>query len=165
MRQWGLVAITALMLPEGMARADQEKATLLVTHLYCFGCSSKVAEALQGVPGVRFQGKIAPGRDKPVRAIVQLDTARSDIGDVAKVVAAAPTPHRDKAAPTTAIALQSAGDAATEQKVQEALRKVKGVDAMASKVVRGEIHVKLSDQGGAKLADIRNALRLAGLIR
>jgi copper chaperone CopZ len=54
---------------------------------------------------------------------------------------------------------------ADDAKVQDALTKVKGVDARKSQAKKGEIHVKLDDKGGAKLTEIQAALKEAKLIK
>jgi copper chaperone CopZ len=97
------------------------------------------------VPSAKVQGKINKG----------------DVGDLAKAAAAAKTPHRAKGAPSVTLVLPASdlkkGDA---KKVSAALKKVKGVNAKAThtSIADKEIHVKLDDKGGAKLADIKKAL-------
>jgi copper chaperone CopZ len=91
-------------------------------------------------------------------AEVEFDPAKCDVGDLAKAAADAETPHRAQGAPSATLVL-TAATGADEKKVQQALQKVKGVDAKKSSVKRGEIHVKLDDKGGAKLADIKEALK------
>jgi hypothetical protein len=92
------------------------------------------------------------------QAVVEFDTGKCDVGDLAKAAAGAQTPHVAQGAPSATLVLAAAGGA-DEKKVQEALATVKGVDAKKSAVKKGEIHVKLDDKGGAKLADIQTALK------
>jgi hypothetical protein len=93
---------------------------------------------------------------------VEFDPAKADVGDLAKAAAAAETPHRDsKGAPSATLVLPAPNiTAQNAKKVEEALKDVKGVDAATSRAdeSKKEIHVKLKDQGGARLADIEKAL-------
>ena len=93
---------------------------------------------------------------------VVYDSAKADVGDLAKAAAGADTPHRDsRGAPSATLVLPAPKmTAANAQKVVDALKGLKGVDTAASRadVAKKEIHVKLEDQGGAKLEDIEKAL-------
>jgi len=93
---------------------------------------------------------------------LMFDSAKADVGDLAKAAAAADTPHRDsRGAPSATLVLPAPHLTANNaKKVADAIKGLKGVDAAASRadVAKKEIHVKLDDQGGAKLADIEKAL-------
>jgi len=93
---------------------------------------------------------------------VMFDSAKSDVGDLAKAAAAVDTPHRDsRGAPSATLVLPAPKITdANAKKVADALKGLKGVDAAASRadLAKKEIHVKLDDRGGAKLADIEKAL-------
>jgi hypothetical protein len=116
------------------------------------------------VPSVKVSGKIGRGEgaDALVSVPVVYDSAKADVGDLAKATAAADTPHRDsRGAPSATLVLPAPKmTAANAKKVVDALKGLKGVDAAASRadLAKKEIHVKLDDQGGAKLADIEKAL-------
>jgi hypothetical protein len=92
-------------------------------------------------------------------AVVEINPAKGDVGELAKAAAGAETPHRAKGAPSATLVLNAPRVKATDgKKVKEVLKNVKGVDANASAVRGKTIQVKLSDEGGAKLADIKKAL-------
>jgi hypothetical protein len=109
-------------------------------------------------------GKIGRGEGTEGTVVVPIvyDSAKADVGDLAKAVAGAETPHRDsRGAPSATLVLPAPHVTnALAKKVADALKGLKGVDATASRadVAKKEIHVKLDDRGGAKLADIEKAL-------
>ncbi len=105
------------------------------------------------MPSAKIVSK--PTKAKP-EAVVEIDPTKADVGDLAKAAAAAETPHRAKGAPEAALVLPAQSLKAGA--VKKALQDVKGVDAKASTVKGGNVQVKLSDKGGAKLADIKKAL-------
>ena len=117
-----------------------------------------MAAALGEVPGAKVTTK--PTKNEPV-AIVDIDLSKGDVGDLAKAANAAKTPHRVKGPPEATLVLAGKdfkrGDV---KKVQDALKDVKGVNSSASRIdfKAKEIHVKLANKGGAKLADIKKAL-------
>ena len=100
-------------------------------------------------------------KEDPQTITVDLDTSQGDLGDVAKAVSECDTPHKEKVAPAAILVVRApALNDDNIEKVADALKEVKGVDAKESKcdVKKKEIHVKLDGKGGAKLADIRKAL-------
>lgn len=105
------------------------------------------------------KGALKPAKEDPQFISVDLDTAKADIGDLAKAVGNCTTPHKDKVAPCLAVAISvkglTKGDAA---KVQKALEGIKGVVAMQSRAEQGEAIIFLDGKGGAKLSDIKKAL-------
>lgn len=113
---------------------------------------------------MKVSGKIGRGEepDGLVSVPLEFDSAKADLGDLAKAAAAAETPHRDsRGAPSATLVLPAPKISdASAKKVGDALKDVKGVDAAASRADVGKktIHIKLDDQGGAKLADIERAL-------
>ncbi len=116
------------------------------------------------MPSAKVKGRIAKGagEDAVAPVTVTVDTEKGDVGDLAKACAGAETPHRgSKGAPSVTLVV-AAGKLTEDnaEKVADALKDVKGVDAKASKaeVKKKEIHVKLDDKGEAKLADIKKAL-------
>ncbi len=108
-------------------------------------------------------GKVAlkATKEKPQTVTINLDTEKGDLGDVAKAVCDCDTPHKEKVAPTATLILPAPGlNEGNSEKVADALKDIKGVDAKESKadIKKKEIHVKLDAKGGAKLADIKKAL-------
>ena len=109
-----------------------------------------------------MKGKVTAGKDKPTTVTVVIDLAKGDVGDLAKCCADCDTPHKGSKGACSATLVVDAPSLTkgNAEKVEAALKDVKGVDAKASKaqVKSKEIHVKLADKGGAKLADIKKAL-------
>jgi hypothetical protein len=109
---------------------------------------------------VKVTGAIKAVKTEAQQVTVDLDTSKSDVGDVAKAVAASNTPHKGKVEPQAALVVPlkkvTAGDS---EKVRKALAGVKGVAAKAARAAEGEVIVELDNQGGARLAEITKALK------
>src|ERR1700687_2838759 len=88
-------ALGAALAVAGDLRA--ESITLLVSHSHCRGCGAQIAKALAKVPSAKLSGKIGrgDGPDGMVSVPVVFDPAKADVGELAKAVAGADTPHRD----------------------------------------------------------------------
>jgi hypothetical protein len=89
----------------------------------------------------------------------------ADLGTCGQAVNEAKTPHKGQSAPGLALVVFAKLDEASAKKAEEALGKVKGIDAEGTKadVKRGEISVKIA--GGEKLTvgGILEALKGAGV--
>jgi len=118
-----------------------------------------LTKALGEVPGVKIESEIKPAKLEAQQVTIDLDTTKSDVGEVAKAIAAANTPHKDKVEPQAALVVPlkkvTKDDTNT---VKKSLADVKGVVAKASSAGRGEVIVQLDNQGGARLAEITKAL-------
>ncbi|MCI0742461.1 MAG: hypothetical protein L0Y72_25800 [Gemmataceae bacterium] len=91
---------------------------------------------------------------------IDLDTAKSDVGDVAKAIAHSKTPHVKLVAPAAALVVPVKGVTKEDTaKARMALQDIKGVVAKESTAQQGEIIVQLDNEGGAKLSDITKALK------
>lgn len=160
MKKLALLSLTAVLV--WVASAQAESIKLLVSGVHCNGCGGRITAALNQVPGATVKGKISKVKGSDVSPVsLNIDLAKADVGDVAKAAAAARTPHLDQGAPSVTLVI--AAVALTDENAKtlaDALKDVKGVDAGSSKadVSKKEIHVKLNDKGGAKLADIQKAL-------
>jgi len=140
-----------------------ENIQLLITGSHCNKCGDKIAAALGEVNELRVKAPIRKGKGDQgeVKVDVKIEPAKGDLGDIARAVAAADTPHRAKSAPTTTLLLKAPNLNEDNAKgVAEILKDVKGVEGQGSSAdVKGQmIHVRLSDKGGAKLAEIQKAL-------
>lgn len=114
------------------------------------------------MPGVKVQQDLKPAKLEAQTVTVDLDTSKSDVGDVAKAVAGATTPHKDKVAPAAALVVPIKGVTKDDtDKVRRALHDVKGVVAKESTAQQGEVIVSLDNHGGAKLAEITKAVKKA----
>jgi hypothetical protein len=112
------------------------------------------------VPGVKVQQELKAAKLAAQTITIDLDTSKSDLGDVAKAVAGTTTPHQDTVAPEAALVVPVKGVAKGDtRKVQKALQEVKGVVAKESTARQGEAIVALDNQGGAKLEDVTKALK------
>jgi hypothetical protein len=113
------------------------------------------------VPGVESKAALKAAKEEPQTVSVDLDTKKADVGDIAKAISAADTPHKAKVAPSAALVVSApALTADNKSKIKDALKDVKGVDSAetACDVKKQEIYVHLSAKGGAKVADITKAL-------
>jgi hypothetical protein len=123
-----------------------------------------VGEALRQVPNAKVA--TLPTTKDPTMLVCGLRGATFDVGDLARAVAKAKTPNRDKGAPSATLLLRyksPAADAESEEalagRVEKALAQVNGVDAKKSTLDARQkrLEVKLDDRGDARLADIKAA--------
>ena len=159
MRKLVLYAVVAVL--AGVVQAPAaETVKLQLMGAYCPGCVKALGDALGGVSGLdKVQLKVTK---KDLQIItIKLDTEKGDLGDIAKAVSNADTPHKDTVAPSaTLIVSASALTEDNKGKLKDALKDVKGVEAAKTKCnpKKKEIYVLLSGKGGAKLAEIKKAL-------
>src|SRR5262249_56052241 len=105
-----------------------------------------------------------PTKDDPT-ARVAFDPAKADVGDLARAVAGAQTPDREKGAPSATLVLayeRLDGSAVADEaylpgKVEKALANLKGVDAKKSKIdfKKRQLLIRLDDKGGARLSHVK----------
>ncbi len=115
------------------------------------------------MPGVKTDAALKPAKIAAQEITVDLDTTKSDVGDVAKAIAATTTPHKKLVEPAAALIVPRRGITKNDtDKVRKALADVKGVVAREASAGQGEVIVTLDNQGGARLADITNALKKLG---
>src|SRR5207244_8517911 len=122
--------------------------------------TKKLGTCLGEVPDVKSKDDLKAAKEKPQTITVDLDTSQGDLGEVAKAISECDTPHKDKVPPSATLVVRAPGlNDGNIEKVADALKDLKGVDAKESKcdVKKKEIHVKLDGKGGAKLADIKKA--------
>jgi hypothetical protein len=106
-----------------------------------------------------LKAKLKATKEDPQFISIDLDTSKSDVGDVGKAVGATDTPHKDKVAPAAAVVIPAKGLAKDDDdKVRKALTGVKGVIAKEARAEKGEAVVPLDPKGGAKLSEIKKAL-------
>ena len=113
------------------------------------------------MPGVESKVALKAAKEDPQTVSVNLDTAKGDVGDIAKAISACETPHKAKVAPSAALIVSAPGlTEDNKSKIKDALKDVKGVDGAETKcdVKKQEIYVHLSAKGGAKVANITKAL-------
>jgi hypothetical protein len=146
------------------AQADQiSQVTLRIDGVHDDNDGIAIMDALRQLPNIKVANR--PTAKDPSTALVPLDGASYDIGDLARAVAAAKTPNRAKGPPSAWLVLSYKGH--EERGMEEALArslelscsKLKGVDAKKCRLdtKRKEVRLKLDDVGGAKLADITAA--------
>jgi hypothetical protein len=170
MRKVALLSATVVLLGAAAPALGQvETVQLLITGSYDKDCAHAIAAALGEVNEARIKTTkdnkvpVAQGKGKEglVKVIVDIKPAKGDVGDLAKELARAKMPHKDKPAPTASLLLKAPSLTEENAKgLKDALKDVKGVDAEASRAdpKTNEIHVRLAPKGGAKLADIQKAL-------
>ena len=112
------------------------------------------------MPGVRVEGALKPVKTEAQLVTVDLDTTKSDVGEVAKAIAASKTPHSKLVEPAAALVVSAKGiNKGDTEKVRKALAGVKGVVAKESSAEEGQVIVSLDNQGGARLVEITKALK------
>lgn len=154
MKKIVVLSVAVFLLSAAIVSAEAVKVKL--DGVVCGMCAKKLVGDMNKV------GKVttSPTKDKPT-ATVDLDLKKKDVGDLAKAIADCQTPHRSTTAPAATLIVEVKG--LTEdnaKKLGASLEKVKGIDAKASSAdaKAKTVSVKLADEGGAKLEDIKKAL-------
>jgi copper chaperone CopZ len=151
-----IIAVAAALVLTAGAAAETVK--LRLNGVLCDGCKGEIITAIESNKGARVKNE--PTKANP-NATVDIDFTKTDLGAIAKSVAAADTPHKGDQAPAAFLVLDAKNlTEASAKKLPDALAKVKGVDAKMSKaeVKSKEIVIRLDDKGGAKLDEIKKAL-------
>ena len=128
-------------------------------------------ETLAKVPGVKFKAddvKFADfGRDggkfTQFLTIEMTDLTKTDIGAIAKAVAAANTSKKDRTTPGVFVILRYKPDSVNNEQLRAALAKVKGVQSDKSWAGDANLWISLDGSGQAKLGEITRALHAAGV--
>jgi hypothetical protein len=154
-----LMTIGLLALWAGFSRADE--VLLRIDGIQNNADADVITKALANIESVKIATK--PTKEKPETRIA-LDLAKADVGQLARAVAEAKTPSRDKAAPSATLVLgyarldasALADEVYLPPRVEPALAKLAGVEAKKCSFdfKKQLLLVKLDDKGGAKLADI-----------
>lgn len=126
-------------------------------------------EILEKLPGVKFMAdeiKYADfGRDggtfTSFFAIEIADLAKTEIGAIAKSLAAANTSKKDKCPPALFVILRYKPDSTNNEKFREAISKVKGVRAEKSWAGDANLWVSVDSSGDGKLTEIVKAIHAA----
>lgn len=141
-----------------------EQVTLRIDNIPSEAAAQDINRALAQIPGVNVSEKAT--RDKPA-ALVAFDPAKADVGDLARAVAGVKTAAAEKPSARLVLGYRRFDDSLLEDaeivspRVKQALAKLKGkgVDSENWKLEAKshEVHIRLEEQGGAKLADITAA--------
>jgi copper chaperone CopZ len=125
----------------------------------------EVVKALEGLPSV----KIVDRNPEPPMFMVEFDTAKVDLGDLAKAVATVKREVKEMPGVAALLLFDTVlnkellkGGLSKEQqrRLGEALRKVKGVDPKHSEAMDDCVWVALDERGGAKLTEITAAIKI-----
>jgi copper chaperone CopZ len=132
-----------------------------------FSKIEEVTKALERLPSV----KIVDRTPEPPLWVVEFDTARVDVGQIAMAIAAVRQSEVKDLPPVATLLvfdpvvnkelLKGLLTKEQQTRLSEALRKVKGVDPKHSEVRDDTVWVALDDCGGAKFSDITAAIRSA----
>jgi copper chaperone CopZ len=146
----------------GPVQGRAESVKLQLHGVRCAGCAGALTEALSKVPSVKVVEKPTKKTfSTTALTVIDLDLGKADVGELAKAIADAETPHRLKEAPSSFLILEAPKlSKANAKAAVDALKAVRGVDVResAAEVKTKQIHVKLDRRGGARLADIQRAL-------
>jgi len=160
--KWNTMTAAALAVLAIAVPTRAEQVTLRIEGVHADADGDAIAKALAELPTVKVA--TTPTKEKPT-AVLTCDVEKTDVGEIAKSVAAAKTPNRDEGVPSAILVLgyeRLDGSAAADEvylpkKVDAAFAKLKGVDAKQCKLdtKQKQLLIKLDDKGGAKLADVK----------
>jgi hypothetical protein len=173
-----LSAITVSSSAEAGLTRQSVTVSILDKGVHCDDCAGVLRAALGKVKGVRFDGeaiKPAPApkyRSEPFDVKI-LDPGKTQLGDLARAVGAAKTPHRSviHTGLTLILYWTDAPEAGTLETLisgfRAELRFVTGVDAQRTGALgaipdRGYVWLDLGSSGGSDLEDIMEAAMRAG---
>jgi len=151
----------------GLPRDDAgpaHMATIRLEGVHCEDCAASLARAIDSMPGVKPLGE--PGRGVSVFSVV-LETTKSDVGSLARAIARARKPHAVGRVPDVYLVLP-----VKEERVHivdDAARAIQSLERMRLRgIVAGEsilnlnepeFRLRLDGRGGARLNEIKRALR------
>jgi copper chaperone CopZ len=151
----------------GLPRDDMgpaQKVTIRLEGVHCEDCAASLARAVDSLPGVRQLGE--PGRGVSIFSVV-LDTTKSDVGSLARAIARARKPHDVGRVPDVYLVLPVKEDRV--HIVDDAARAIQSLERMQLRgIVAGEsilnlnepeFRLRLDGRGGARLNEIKRALR------
>src|SRR5262249_38304760 len=132
--------VLALQVAPSQARAGHiTQVTLRIDGVHSDEDGAAILKAIREIPSLKVA--IRPTTKNPVAIVVPLRGASYDVGDLARAVADARTPNRDKGAPSAALVLSykpREGGTVTEESLARTLEavcaKLKGVDAKKCKL-------------------------------
>jgi hypothetical protein len=146
------------------AQAYADQVTLKIEGVHSDDDGIAITNALRQLPTAKVASK--PTQKNPT-TVVAFDLQKLDVGDLAVAVAGTKTPNQAKGAPSATLVLNYkrndrnalADEVVLPNIVEPVLPKLRGVDAKQCKVdtKAKQLHIKLDDKGGAKLADIKAA--------
>jgi hypothetical protein len=141
-----------------------EQVTLRLDNVPSDEVGQQISRALGKISGVKVSGKIT--KDEPT-ARVTFDPDKADVGDLARAVADVKTAGREKPSALLVLGYKRSDDSLIKDDefvpryAERALAKLKGkgVDGKDWKLdtKKREVHIRLEEKGGAKLADIKAA--------
>src|SRR5262245_46758585 len=95
--------------------------------------------------------------------ITLTDTSKTDVGAIAKAVASAATPSKDRVAPGLYLLIGFDAGGANDQQLRGCLENVKGVDAKHSFAGDVNLWVNVDASGQAKFSEITKAIKDVGI--
>jgi hypothetical protein len=153
------IALTAAASPR---ESGITQVTLLLDGVHTDADGRVIGEALSKIPNIKVATRATA--KKPEVVVVPLAGATYDLGDLAKTVAKTETPNRAKGALSAALVLvYKLRDGTTADELAKdfkpACAKLKGVVAEKCRLDPDakKLYIRLSDDGGAKLAEIKAA--------
>lgn len=165
----GVILLTQSVLAGGQEAGKAAKSAKLTLAVLCGAAEEDLKvlrETLTKVPGIKFNAdeiRFADwGRDggkfTSFFAIEMTDRAKTDIGSIAKAVAAMNTSNKDRPTPTLYAIIRYRPDSTNNANLRAALAKVKGVRADKSWAGDQNLWVNVDGSGQGKLAEITRAL-------
>jgi hypothetical protein len=161
----GLIAFLCAIAPPttGTTLADDKgkvvKERILPARVFKDKDRGKVKEAVKAIeklPSV----KIIPHSDATPHLLVEFDTSKVDVGDLAKAIASVKTAGaKEDTAAFLMVYVELSGE--EQAAILRALTKVNGVNAKKSEATGERLLIALDNGGGAKLSEVLEALKSA----
>jgi hypothetical protein len=159
--------------PKPGATADAKPVKVVVSLVGGGGDEDLKAfrKALGEVSGLKFKAEDVRSSDirreemlftKPF-SLELAEISKTDVGTVAKAIASAETPSKDRVSPSMYLVIAYLPGGTDNEQLREILGGVKGVDAKESWVGDINLWVKLDKSGQGKFADIIKALKDGGV--
>jgi hypothetical protein len=155
--------------PAGAADATPARPTIAVLTGGAREDLKVLRETLSKVPGIKFKADEIQfadfGREEGLFTgfftIDITDLAKTDIGAIARDVAAANTSKKERTPPALYLVFRYRPDSVKNEQLRMALARVKGVQADKSWAGDSNLWVRVDGSGQGKLADITRALHAA----
>ena len=168
-----LTLVVSAVGPAFVQEADSKKAKVVVS-LFSGGGDDDVKElrsVLSKIPSIKVKPEaIAVSdirrEDKVFTKFLPLemtDTSKTDIGAIAKAVASAATPSKDRVPPGLYLVIGYEAGGASNEQLRSTLENVKGVEAKHSFVGDINLWVSVDASGQAKIGEITKALTDVGI--
>ena len=169
MKRPAALIVVCLLAVTAFGQAKKEQVTVRFGGAHCDDCVPILRQAVAKAKDFKLDpAAIKPGEARrffsPLVPLTLLDADKSNLGALAKIVAAAPTPHRQEHPPRLYLTLFGEVDEPAVIALRASLRDVPGTSPDAPGSIggfpnEGTFWVRLDGDGQANLDDIRRGLK------